>query len=260
MDGSLWFSVYERMFASQTIMVARMTADGRWEAARVAPFSGSYGDRAPRFAPDGQLLYFTSNRPAPGHPSDDMNIWVVERQDRGAWGEPQLVDAPISVPDGRDMHASVLADGTVFIASSRPGGAGRSDIWRIPRVGSRYSAAERLPEPINDGLSQPDLYVQPDGRWMVLVVTDRPGGLGGDDLWFSRYDGGWGAPQHLGEAINSAEYEYGPTLSPDGRWLYFTSHRRGSADLWRVPASVLPVRGTDGEERNGSGIEEPDGP
>ncbi|MCH9014226.1 MAG: PD40 domain-containing protein [Gemmatimonadetes bacterium] len=28
--------------------------------------------------------------------------------------------------------------------------------------------------------------------------------------------------------MNSSEYEYGPTLSGDGRYLYFTSHRAGS--------------------------------
>ena len=39
--------------------------------------------------------------------------------------------------------------------------------------------------------------------------------------------------------MNSKEYEYGPSLSPDGRTLYFTSHRRGSADVYRVSVSAL---------------------
>lgn len=34
--------------------------------------------------------------------------------------------------------------------------------------------------------------------------------------------------------INSAEYEYGPTISADGEYLYLTSHRGGSADVYRV--------------------------
>lgn len=140
----------------------------------------------------------------------------------------------------RDIHPSVLADGTVFVASNRPGGAGRSDIWRIPASGDGNAAADRLPAVINDSLSQPDLYVHPDGLWMILVVTERPGGLGGDDLWFARFDGVWSAPEHLGAGINSAEYEYGPSVSPDGEWLYFTSHRGGTADIWRIRTSALP--------------------
>lgn len=42
--------------------------------------------------------------------------------------------------------------------------------------------------------------------------------------------------------MTSEEYEYRPTLSPDGRWIHFTSHRRGSADIYRIPLSEIGVR------------------
>jgi hypothetical protein len=57
-------------------------------APEVAPFSGRWGDRAPRFTPDGGALYITSSRPrAPGDAAGDQNIWRVERT-TGGWGEP----------------------------------------------------------------------------------------------------------------------------------------------------------------------------
>ena len=75
---------------------------------------------------------------------------------------------------------------------------------------------------------------------MILVITDRPGGYGGDDLYLSRFNGeSWSVPTNLGPKINSAEYEYGPTVSADGAYLYFTSHRGGSADVFRVPLSSV---------------------
>ncbi len=232
-DGSLWFSVYDRSFDAQTIVRAPPSGAG-WTVAAVAPFSGRFGDRAPRFAPDGRRLYFTSNRPAPGHPAGDMNIWVVERTAVG-WSEPALVPGASSV-EGRDIHNAVLRDGTMYVASSRPGGAGRSDIWRIGPDGR----AQNLGGPINDGLSQPDIYVSPDGSWMILVITDHPQGLGGDDLFASEFrNGAWTTPRHLGPVVNSSEYEYGPTVSPDGRYLYFTSHRAGSADFYRAELGAL---------------------
>ena len=229
-DGSLWFSVYDRDFDAQTLVVARARGAGFERPVR-APFAGEHGDRAPRFSPDGRRLYFTSNRPAPGYPAGDMNIWVVTRAAAGGWSTPGLVGAPVSVADGRDIHNAVLEDGTLFVASNRPGGAGRSDVYRIPPAGG----AEPLPAPINDEQSAPDLWVSPDGSRMILVVTNGRGGLGGDDLYGSTRQGeGWTAPRNLGSPINSAEYEYGPAVSPDGRWLYFTSHRRGNADLYRI--------------------------
>ena len=113
---------------------------------------------------------------------------------------------------------------------------GRSNIYRIGADG----AVTHLAAPINDERSQPDLWVAPDESWMILVITDHPQGLGGDDLFVSvRRNGVWSSPVNAGAPLNSAEYEYGPTVSPDGRWLYYTTHRGGSADVVRVPISTL---------------------
>ena len=237
-DGSLWFSVYTDHFDRQTIMRAPRSGDG-WGPAAVASFSGQSGDRAPRFSPDGRRLYFTSNRPVDGHPAGDMNIWVVERSGAG-WSEPRMVPPPVSVPNGREIHSSVTSDGTLYFASTRPGGAGRLDIWRWKPGGQ----AENLGAPINDNLTQPDLWVSPDGRWMILVVTGAPEGPGEDDLLVSEYENGaWTAPRLVGAAgVNTAEYEYGPWISPDGRWLLFTSHRSaGDADIYRVEVKSLGI-------------------
>ena len=71
-----------------------------------------------------------------------------------------------------------------------------------------------------------------------LVVTAPPGGLGGDDLMVSDLKGSaWTEPRLLPAPINSNEYEYGPWVA-DG-WLYFTSHRGGNADIWRVKLSSI---------------------
>jgi len=76
---------------------------------------------------------------------------------------------------------------------------------------------------------------------MILVITDHPDGYGGDDLFVSRFEGeSWTAPENLGPEINSDQYEYGPTVSPDGEYLYFNSHRRGSADVYRIPLASVP--------------------
>lgn len=238
-DGSLWFSVYERDFDRQVMMRAPRGASG-WSDPGEAWPSGSWGDRAPRFSPDGGRLFFSSNRPLPGSDAaGDYHLWVVERTD-GAWGVPRPLPEPVNAAQGADRHASVTRSGTLYWTSTRPGGAGRSDVYRAERSTSGWSSAVRLPAPINDASSQPDVLVAPDGTWMILVVTDRPGGVGGDDLYLSRREGqGWSEPTLLQGNVNTAEYEYGPTLSPDGATLYFTSHRRGSGDVYRISVAAL---------------------
>jgi hypothetical protein len=139
----------------------------------------------------------------------------------------------------RDMHSAFSCDGRLWFASYREGSTGRADIW----TGTHGDPVVRVPEPVSGPGGEPDLFVGADGRTMILVVTDPPGGLGGDDLLFARMEGDtWTAPTLLDGSINTPEYEYGPTVSPDG-WLYFTSHRDGTADVWRVPLADLRVAG-----------------
>ena len=228
--GDLWYSEYGDSFDEQTILVARVTSAG-WGDPEVAPFSGEWGDRAPRFSPDGSRLYFTSNRPlSVSQQGGDMNIWVVERGADG-WSNPEEAEGLNS--DAPDMHVSV-SDQAVWIASRREGGFGRSDLYRVGEAG----VVEHVGRELNDELSQPDLWISPDESVMLLAITDHPDGFGGDDLYVSnRIDGRWTSPVNLGATINTAEYEYGPWVASD--YLYFTSHREGASHIYRIPLAEI---------------------
>jgi len=67
--------------------------------------------------------------------------------------------------------------------------------------------------------------------------SDRPGGIGGFDVWVSQRackDCAWEAPLDLGPAVNTASDETGPGLSVDGHLLFFRSTRPGGAGLGDV--------------------------
>ena len=54
----------------------------------------------------------------------------------------------------------------------------------------------------------------------------RPEGRGGFDLYFTYNRGGrWTRPENLGDKINSPANEYSPSVSPDGRYFFWTSTR-----------------------------------
>jgi hypothetical protein len=72
--------------------------------------------------------------------------------------------------------------------------------------------------------------VSPDE--MLLVLTSyRPGGHGSGDLYVSHRspDGAWSSPRNLGPAINTADLDYCPMATPDGRILFFS---RRIGDTW----------------------------
>jgi hypothetical protein len=69
-------------------------------------------------------------------------------------------------------------------------------------------------------------------RTVMVFASDRPGGLGGFDLYYSLFENGnWSAPVNLGPKINSSADEYRPVLGhhPDftNLFMMFSSNRSG---------------------------------
>lgn len=64
----------------------------------------------------------------------------------------------------------------------------------------------------------------------VYFFSNRPGGLGADDLYYVALDrktGNYGSPVNLGSGINTPGNEWAPVVSPDGKRLMFASDGRG---------------------------------
>lgn len=121
-------------------------------------------------------------------------------------------------PDGRTA---------LWFSRDRPGGAGGYDIWISRRIDGRWAKATAVA--FNTPGRDFDPAFSADGRF-VYFCSDRPDGLGGDDIYRVAVTAqGFGAPEHLGPAVNSAGNEFAPMLSPDGARLLFSSDRPGGA-------------------------------
>jgi hypothetical protein len=127
-----------------------------------------------------------------------------------------------------DYEPRLSADGmTLYFVRGKAGN--NSDIYTSLRSPEGWSEPQPLAD-INSDFD--DLGPEPssDGQ-SLYFYSDRPGGLGGYDLWVS-YKGseGWQPPLNLGPAANSEFNDYGPALTPDGRTLYFASNRPQQTD------------------------------
>ncbi len=82
------------------------------------------------------------------------------------------------------------------------------------------------------------LCISPDGRQMYFTCCDRSDRYGSCDLYYSEKTGDtWSAAKNMGSMINTGSWEAQPSVSPDGKTLYFTSNRRGglgSSDIWKA--------------------------
>ena len=240
-DGTqLFFSTHNSEWSFHTLYVTSRESDS-WTEAELLPFSGKYSDRAPRLSPDGRSLYFSSNRFLKGHPQGDYNIWVVRRATHGSWGEPEALPETVNTP-AHEYHAVITRKGELFFSRVTDPERDAHDIFVSVRGEGGFSEAVKVGPPISDGHSQPDIFVAPDGDFMILVITDGPQSHGGDDLYVSyRHDGDWTVPMNLGPRVNTEGYDYGPSVSPDGRLLMYTRHDRGLGDIYAVLVEDLDL-------------------
>lgn len=233
-DGNvIYWLVDTPSFDLYTIVYSEHSSSG-WTRPRVAPFSGQWPDGDLAFTPDGKRAYFVSSRPVDGTPRTDTEIWTVDYLGGTRWGEPRHV-AELSSP-ADEWFPTFASDGTMYFGSCREGGLGGCDIWRAPRRDDgTFGPPENVGAPINSGANEIEPLIAPDQRYLVFSAKGRPDSLGAYDLYVAARDGaGWKQPVHLPAPINSSGWEFGPRLTPDGRWLFFTSNRGfGSTPLPR---------------------------
>lgn len=248
-DGSEFYFVKLNQYTTfprlGLICVSRFR-HGKWTEPEVVPFSGKNLDFPPKISPDGKTMFFSSSRPAPGKTARVLRIWSVERTANG-WGEPQVLPAPINSPDDAwNWAPSITREGTIYFASNR--GDGKSHIYRSRRRNGSYAEPEKLVPEINSEFNESDPYISPDEHVLIFSSSgndlgdqDRAETLKGGGVLYARADlyisvnnaGTWTPARHLEHNINSVADEAAPSLSPDGKYLFFTSERSSFA----VPTS-----------------------
>ncbi len=103
-------------------------------------------------------------------------------------------------------------------------------------INNKWKLPVSISKNINTRLNEGTCTISADGRKIIFTSCTGRDGIGSCDLYESRKIGNeWTEPKNLGRNVNSAEWESQPSLSADGRTLYFVSDRRaglGNRDIW----------------------------
>jgi outer membrane protein OmpA-like peptidoglycan-associated protein/tetratricopeptide (TPR) repeat protein len=112
------------------------------------------------------------------------------------------------------------------------------DFFSSSQLDSSWQPAVRLGYPVTTEGDAGGICYSPDGRFLFFTACFRPDSRGSCDLYYSERIGGqWSQPRNMGELVNSDHWDSQPSLSPDGRTLYFASNRVGSigsSDIWKT--------------------------
>ena len=113
----------------------------------------------------------------------------------------------------------------------------QEDFYISRRRDEQWAKRENAGPPLNTNGNEGAHSVTADGRMLFFTACNRRDGMGQCDIYTSvRVDGSWSKPVNLGSPVNSRYSEKHPTISADGRVLYFTSSRpggKGSYDIWK---------------------------
>ncbi|RLD71275.1 MAG: hypothetical protein DRI98_05680, partial [Bacteroidetes bacterium] len=161
-------------------------------------------------------------------------VYMSIRQNN-QWGVPELI-TPQIVSDGNLLPAGLSFDGTSLLLV-KSDNRGNTDIWISQFNGSIWSPAEEITGEINSGSHEDHASFSPDGRY-IYFSSDRRGGEGGLDLWYSERerDGTWGKPVNMGDQINTDKDESSVFIAPTGERLIFASKghfNMGGYDIFR---------------------------
>jgi len=189
-----------------------VSSDGS-QASSVAVTEDPALDWNPVWSPDGQHLYFASDR------GGTMGLWRVAIDEPS--GQPLGVPEPITLPSAFACYFSVTRDGKQVLFASLT----QTSVFE--KLGFDPASRRILGAPTHVFESSLGIFyfdVSPDGEWIALSSSGSR-----EDLFVLKTDG-----TGLRQLTNDTFKDRGPFWSADGRRILFYSNRSGRYEAWTV--------------------------
>ncbi len=194
-----------------------------------ASVNTKYPEYTPYITTDESKIFFTSRRTTTTGNEIDVNdgmyfedIYISTKLNNewqlatnaGANINTKLHDAVCGIfPDG---HTLILFKGAV----------NDGDLYYVKYENGIWSKPVGFGSNINTEYHESSACLSSDGK-KLFFVSDKPGGIGGRDIYESSYDANkreWGVAKNLGAIVNTVYDEEGVFLHPDGKTLFFASN------------------------------------
>lgn len=152
---------------------------------------------------------------------------------------PINLGSNINSNDQEYSPAFAIDEKTIYItkrmgdlSDTRP----NEDLYFATLNNKKWGKVKNIGSPINTIENEGAFSVSSDGNYIFFTSCSRLGGKGQCDIWItSQKNNRWSEPQNLQSPINTKYWESQPSITSDGRKLYFTSDRPGGyggTDIW----------------------------
>lgn len=211
-----------------------------------------YSDIRPVVSGDGTKMAFVTELPFYD------GAFYTEKTAEG-WSYPQIITQSLGFDE--DIYpVSLSYDGTEMILYYDDDYIG--NLYYSHFEDGMWTPAVKMGENISTKYWESHASFSKDGQFLYFT-SNRKGTLGGLDIYVSskQSNGTWGEPHNLGPTINSPYNEESPSISEDGRTLYFSSYghynmggydifysKKATDGTWSEPVNIgYPINTTDND-------------
>jgi hypothetical protein len=195
--------------------------------------SGCFASDRIAISPDGKEIYYSEIR---GFSWTNYTVRYF-KYSNGAWSTSQTLFenylAPALSTDGNRLYLEAYSNNYTSHFSER-----NSSGWNTPTLsvfltnpvnqhylqvtnsGEYYSSSTNSIKWLGGG----DFYISRDESYIILASPNK-GGYGNADLFISyrKNDASWTNPKNLGQTVNSSDWDFGPYVSADNKYLFYSS-------------------------------------
>lgn len=152
---------------------------------------------------------------------------------------------------------NVTADESTLIFTRKIGN--NEDFYQSKKLNGKWANTAGLSRNINTpDYNEGAQSLTQDGQYLFFTGCNRPDGRGRCDIFLSHKNStDWEKPFNLGEPVNSAGWESQPSISADGRTLYFVSLRKGGYGGYDIWKSTITDKGWSEPENLGPNVNTP---
>ncbi|MEB0262335.1 MULTISPECIES: OmpA family protein [unclassified Mucilaginibacter] len=166
---------------------------------------------------------------------------------------PINMGAEINTANDEYLPVATADEGTLIFTRKIDN---NEDFYKSIKLNNNWQNAEYLSNIINTPMfNEGAQSISQDGKYLFFTGCNRPDGLGRCDIYIAQKKGDdWAKPFSLGNPVNTSGWEAQPSISANGRTLYFVSNRKGGYGGYDIWKSTLSDKGWGVPENMGPEI------
>ncbi len=198
--------------------------DGNWTAPQPIQLHFNQDAKSvaidPSITQDGNTMYFLGISPEDYSNNSLPDIYRSHKID-GQWQVASKVEYPISTEKYAESYPVVVADGSLYFESDRPGGFGKRDIYRAQYLGDRkFDIPVNIGSEVNSERNARSTFVSSDESYLITSNISEESGF----YVSFKVENKWQTPTfiNLGEPLDKNWIYFCPYMSPDNKYFFFS--------------------------------------